>query len=225
MNAHEVWKVLPNLPLEWGGELSYRVRHGFLVAVPVEGRSHERDPGSGGGSRWDVVVVRAIRGLLAACLVLLASGCTALTGDQATGELQELSCEMNIDRAEALPADYRSLLGAVGLPTADVRAEVIEPAWWGDRGVLTYNSKFGLFVQPGAEFTLRLRHSPRTALMGWRTGAHETYSTLRSGGCAGADWKVYAGGIWVAEPMCVELLVETREASEVVELEVGEDCR
>ena len=31
--------------------------------------------------------------------------------------------------------------------------------------------------------------------------------------------------IWVAEPMCVELLVETREASEVVELEVGEDCR
>ncbi|MGC3955140.1 MAG: hypothetical protein QM804_13000 [Propionicimonas sp.] len=168
-------------------------------------------------------MVRAIQGLLA-CLVLLASGCAWLTSDEPTGELQELSCEMNIDQAEALPADYRSVLGVVALPTSDVRTEAIESRWWGDRGALSYNSKFGLWVRPNSEFTVRVQHSPEIALMGWGTGEHETYSTLRSGGCEGSGWKVYAGGLWVAEPMCVELRIETPESSEVVSVEVGADC-
>lgn len=173
----------------------------------------------------DFVVGQGVRRLLAVCLVVLVSGCTSLASDDATGEIQELSCEMSIDQSEALSAGYRSVLGAVALPTADVRTEVLEPVWWGDQGALSYFAKFGLWVHPGSEFTVRVQHSPEIALMGWGTGDHASYSILRSGGCEGSGWRVYAGGLWVAEPMCVELRVETPGSSDVVSVEVGTECR
>lgn len=211
--------------LDRGGAPPYRGLHRLLLMQRVKGRPNDRGSHLGRGERvLKSVVARAAQGLLAACLVLPACGCTPLTSDDATGEVQELSCEMSIDESETLSADYRSVLGAVALPTADIRTEVLEPVWWGDQAPLSYFAKFGLWTHPGSEFTLRVQHSPEIALMGWGAGEHASYSTLRSSGCDGSGWRVYAGGLWVAEPMCVELQVETPESSEVVSVEVGADC-
>ena len=131
---------------------------------------------------------------------------------------------MNIDQVGSLPTDYQSELGAIALPAADVQAEVIAPVLHGDQGALRYFAKFGLLLHSTSEFTAQLQHPPEVALMGWGTGDHATYSTLRSGGCEGSGWKVYAGGLWVSEPMCVELRVDTPESSEVVSVAVGARC-
>ncbi|MCW5952014.1 MAG: hypothetical protein KIT69_07130 [Propionibacteriaceae bacterium] len=116
------------------------------------------------------------------------------------------------------------MLDVVALPTADVSGEVLPAYPHEDQEGPDHFSKFGLLVQADAEFTVSLQHPPAMAVMVWGTGERERYSALHSSGCAGAGWQVFAGGLWLAEPMCAEVLVETAQSAEVVAIAAGLGC-
>lgn len=145
--------------------------------------------------------------------------------DDAGGVVQhELDCEAAIDERPNLPPTYRSVLDSVALPTSGSDGDPLQlnhrPEYEGPN----YFTKVGLLVSQEAEFSMRVLHEPDVASMNWTTLQGENYSVLHSEGCAGSGWIVFAGGLWVDEPMCVLLLVETATSSETVKIEVGEEC-
>ena len=80
-------------------------------------------------------------------------------------------------------------------------------------------AKMGLLVDPTADATLTVSARTGRALIGW--GAAPA-PALAFGGCADAhvDWLVFAGGIYVTEPTCVDITVE-RETGERFDAPIG----
>lgn len=137
--------------------------------------------------------------------------------------LNKLPCESSIYNWSELEPGYRPVLEAIALPT------------WGSSGVLdvyqweaydppNYFAKFGLHVKGGAEFSLRSLHPPATAGLNWTGLQRDIVTVLHSNGCPGSGWLVFAGGIWVDEPRCVQLEVKAGGTSEIVDLGIGVAC-
>jgi len=85
-------------------------------------------------------------------------------------------------------------------------------------------SKFGLLVRRDRSVSVEVIGSPGKAVLEY---VHPAVSArvVRVGPCSSErEWVVFAGGVWVTEPGCVEVLAASRGESVPVRLPVGAPC-
>ena len=88
-------------------------------------------------------------------------------------------------------------------------------------------SKFGLLVRRLRQVTLEIVSAPDEAVLDYGGGGDfEPVRALTVDPCdtEGGEWVVWAGGIWVNEPGCVEVLATSDDEEVSVWLAVGASC-
>lgn len=138
---------------------------------------------------------------------------------------QALRCGDAIATADGPSPGHTVVLDRVALPTdlvlqANASGEA-DPA-------AKLFAKDGLLIRPGASFELSIPENARShASIGWGSPSRRT-SRLVIAGCGASardrTWLVYAGGYWVAEPVCLPLTVKAGQATEQVFVGVGAPC-
>lgn len=185
--------------------------------------------------RWAPEDTRLRSAVLATVLVV--AGCSSettgdkdqqteqatVTSSQATASISgQLSCATAIGTEVEIPDDYASILDVVALPTAESAPRALQVGQ-PERPGLNYFAKTGLVIRSGKALTLRVEHPPEDALIGWGVG--DPGSALSTEGCDGGDgWIAFAGGLWVREPMCVELTVTADGKEESARVGAGAAC-
>jgi hypothetical protein len=94
--------------------------------------------------------------------------------------------------------------------------------------VLGFFAKFGLIVRSGAEVRITSTDlSPVSAQLEYTIlESAQPVDVLEVQGCGphNSDWLVFAGGIWISSPACVELTVEADGRKSDARLAVGAPC-
>lgn len=138
---------------------------------------------------------------------------------------QVLPCGDVIATAEGPSPGHAVVLDRVALPTdVPLQANASGDA---DPAAQLF-AKDGLLIRPGASFELEIPENARGyASMGWGSPGGRT-SRLVVPGCGRSTGDgtllVYAGGYWVAEPMCLPLVVKAGQATAQVSVAVGAPC-
>lgn len=85
-------------------------------------------------------------------------------------------------------------------------------------------AKFGLLARQGRAVSLEVVRSPGVAVLDY--GLDPPVRSVRVGPCRSHDaqWVVFAGGMWVTQPGCVELLAASANESVHVPLPAGAPC-
>lgn len=166
---------------------------------------------------------------LTACLI---AGCSAGEGvGETTGDRlshRNVECGEVIDVVDDPGPSYRvhgSGEGFIALPAG----ETLQLGRSGpqDSGYEDYRfSKFGLPVRRLRQVTLEIVGAPDEALLRYGGGDSALVGALTFGPCGsnGGGWVVWAGGIWVNEPGCVELVAKSGGEEISVWLAVGASC-
>lgn len=189
-----------------------------------------------------------------ACAVLaagLVSGCTGSTADDLATDAQLrhrlVECLHIIDVVpEPGPgyAAHGSGGGFIALPT-----RVLQLGRSGSEGSGQEDyrfAKFGLLVRRAQQASLAIAAAPSDAFLDYGDDVPGRVDALTAGPCdshgpacdvnsaeyvggwpCGADrgeWMVWAGGIWVNEPGCVEVVVSSQDEEIPVQLAVGAPC-
>lgn len=187
----------------------------------------------------------------AALTLALVCGCTGGNPENSATDvgLRHLvvECRDIIDTVADLVPDYTahgSDGGFVALPTRTLQLGRSGSA---DSGHEDYRfAKFGLLVRRSRQALLEIVSAPDDAFFNYGSGAFGPADTLTAGPCdshgpacdvnsaeyvggwpCGADrgeWMVWAGGIWVNEPGCVEVIVSSEDEEIPVQLAVGAPC-
>ncbi len=175
-------------------------------------------------------LVLALGGVL---LVLTPTACASGTGVSAVqrGELGvALDCATSIDTVDGdgmdgLP-DYEVVSDVVALPTGRGHGQG-RTGTDDDPESARRFSKMGLLVRPGTSFLLHVAGgSQGNASITWG-GMQAPVSSVSVDDCDGpADtWLVFAGGIWVLEPDCVDVLVITDDQVATIRVPIAvPDC-
>lgn len=147
-------------------------------------------------------------------------------------KVQTLNCRPAIDEVasveevsnDPLATDVMALAGGgPGQPD--------QPVKWYD-GVVYHRMHFikvGLAVHRGAEFTIEVPPSWQDRMrIGWGNEGYTFANTLKVPGCVpesdGAQWLVFPGGFWLAEPDCVPLKIQTAGRTRTIHVPIGERC-
>ena len=136
-----------------------------------------------------------------------------------------LSCSDAIHSAPALYRGLTVVLGVVALPTH----LTLQTGRTGKSGNRRLFAKAGLLVRSeGASFDLIVPPSWVGHLsLGWGNPPTPT-SDLRVSGCRSdvpnQPWVAFAGGYWVASPVCVPVTVKTAGSERTVHIGVGKAC-
>ena len=154
-------------------------------------------------------------------VVLAASACSE--GDTSrvdeAAEHVELDCSGAVSAVAEPDAAIELVEGVVGFgvthPAHQVGSRTIEVD-----GLEYRFSKLALFVRTGARAVIRVAEDQDVgALLGWPTvGGDKQVSEdgeLVVPGCFDDldQWSIFAGGVWVASPACIELRVESEEGA------------
>jgi hypothetical protein len=154
----------------------------------------------------------------------LCSGTRPLDGPvpdevRAAARGEPIDCAAAIDATDRLPSGYRSIAGAVALPTDRTLG-------FDDSGTPPHFAKVGLAVRTGATARITVHQSRRTPVaMQW--GGTPPRATLQVTECVaagGARWVVFAGGLWVDRSVCARVEV-VAERTGRVRIPIGRDCR
>ena len=186
-----------------------------------------------------------------ALMVGLALSCTGQAADPPEAQDQAphrvLKCLGVIDAIEELVSGYTAYGsggGFVALPSGTLQLGRPGP---GDSGYEDYRlAKFGLLVRRSRQAMLRIVSAPDDAFLDYGQSEFGSAGALTVGPCdthgplcepdsAGntpgwpcgpdrGEWLVWAGGIWVAEPGCVKVLVSSEDEEIRVQLAVGASC-
>ena len=167
----------------------------------------------------------------AALTLALVCGCTGGNPENSATDvgLRHLvvECRDIIDTVADLVPDYTahgSDGGFVALPTRTLQLGRSGSA---DSGHEDYRfAKFGLLVRRSRQALLEIVSAPDDAFFNYGSGAFGPADTLTAGPCDSdrGDWVVWAGGIWVNEPGCVEVIVSSEDEEIPVQLAVGAPC-
>ena len=188
--------------------------------------------------------------IAAALTVGLSLGCTGNAADHPEAQDEPphrvLKCLGVIDAIEELVSGYTAYGsdgGFVALPSGTLQLGRSGPK---DSGYEDHRfAKFGLLVRRSHQATLRIAGAP-DAFLDYGQSEFGSAGALTVGPCdthgplcepdsagntpgwpCGADrgeWLVWAGGIWVNEPGCVEVLVSSEDEEIGVQLAVGASC-
>ena len=192
-----------------------------------------------------------VRIIAVALMVGLALGCTGHAVDPPEAQDQVshrvLKCLGVIDAIEEPVSGYTAYgsgSGFVALPSGTLQLGRSGP---GDSGYEDYRfAKFGLLVRRAHQASLKIVSAPDEAFLDYGHSEFGSVAALTVGPCdthgplceadsggnapgwpCGADrgeWLVWAGGIWVKEPRCVEVLVSSEDEEIRVQLAVGASC-
>jgi len=138
---------------------------------------------------------------------------------------ETLPCGDVIASAEGPAPGHTVLLGQVALPTAV--ALQANPSGESETAARLF-AKDGLQVRPGASLEISIpADASGQASIGWGNPGKRT-SRLVIAGCGKSStekaWLVYAGGYWVARPMCLPLVVTSGPESRQISIGIGEAC-
>lgn len=178
---------------------------------------------------------RQLAGLVRlACAVLaagLVSGCTGSTAGDLAADAQLrhrlVECLHVIDVVpEPGPgyAPHGSGGGFIALPTGTLQ---LGRSGSEGSGREDYRfAKFGLLVRRAQQASLEIVSAPDDAFFNYGSGAFGPADTLTAGPCDSdrGEWMAWAGGIWVNEPGCVEVIVSSEDEEIPVQLAVGAPC-
>ena len=167
-----------------------------------------------------VFVIALVAGLVASC------GGGETTEDRLSHRVVE--CRDAIDEVDDPGPSYRvhgSGGGFIALPAA----ETLQLGRRGprDSGYEDYRfSKFGLPVRRSKQVTLEIVRAPGEALLRYGGSELAPVDALTFGPCRsdGGEWVVWAGGIWVNEPGCVEIVARSDTEEISAWLAVGASC-
>lgn len=163
-------------------------------------------------------------------LTLMLAGCTTDGADSVRFlSSTELDCAATIDALDAAPEDYQAILDSVALPETDSQHEMgrTDP----ESGMRF--AKMGLLVKSGKASTITVNpdSGDATIRIGWGTIAvgeppsPPPVEQIVVPRCeSDSAWIVYAGGVWVSEPVCVGLTVSSGDRSESISIPIDTDC-
>ena len=116
------------------------------------------------------------------------------------------------------PSTLEVVLGVVALPTRNV----LQANDGGQAG--EFFAKHGLVVKADAEVELAVGEGVTGARLEWG-GVATTGPTTRHVACAGkTGWLAYAGGYYVATPMCLPVVARSAGKEQTVRIAVGIAC-
>jgi len=164
-----------------------------------------------------------VAGLVVGALVI---GACSSSGQEVGILGAELDCANSIDTVAELPTDYVELAGVVALPDLETH-QLGRRGPDGDPDSSRRFAKMGLLICPDTTFELHVGPgSQGNALIGWgNVGDPGPVGSLSVDGCTwDAAWSVFAGGVWVLEPDCVNLLVVTASGQTELDLPIGASC-
>lgn len=179
-----------------------------------------------------------------ACVVVGAS-CSgsqsddAVVEDEASGATQSTSSDTLasvLEVADAVdlvcpgspvqpPADFENVLDVVALPASPSYANALQTSVRdADDGSVSYFAKTGLWWRGDATFDIAVPAELRTTMaIGWGGPAQAAY-TVRVDCGLSDSWMVMAGGYWVREPICAELVVRVGTKEQRVPIGLGGPC-
>lgn len=192
-----------------------------------------------------------MRVVVTALVAGLVVGCNGGGGDEARIEdhlsHRVVECWDAVDVVEEPGPNYTVLGsgdGFVALP-----AGTMQLGRWGSEGSVYEDyrfSKFGLPVRRFRQVSLKVISAPDDAVLTFGDGRDEPVGALTAGPCdtegpeceieptenlsvgpcgtGRGEWVVWAGGIWVNEPGCVELVVSSDGGEIPVRLAVAASC-
>ncbi|MDW5324080.1 hypothetical protein [Plantactinospora sp. KLBMP9567] len=148
------------------------------------------------------------------------SGGPAAPGPVPGGAGEALSCAYVIDRIDAPPEGWTTLVDAVAM--TPVR---LEPSPTGGTGPARLFAKTGLVVRADSRVELAVpTASANRPWIGWGSPARPARA-LHFPGCPGeSGWLAFAGGIWLDVPACVPVAVRSGGREERVRMRAGVDC-
>lgn len=173
------------------------------------------------------MATRTIRSRCVFAVLLL--GTTSCEGDKVPPESE----------ASLIPCagatDELASIGDKRVEVLDVAGLLRVPLKWpeprgrqGDSGTRTEGLtfiKFGLFVRSDRDVRLGVESDDQTmVLMEW--GGVEPAEQLKVGPCPteSHNWLAFAGGVWISEPACLDLVVSSRSSTVRHPLDIGSKC-
>lgn len=162
--------------------------------------------------------------VVAAGVVVVAKVVDRGGGDQGLLEAT-LDCSSHIDIVADLPSGFRVVLRGVAINSMIVHQQGRRGTDLSPESPLRF-SKIPLLVRPNHEFQITLGDDfLESVRLDW-SGTNSLAQRVAIGPCAGDsdDWLVFAGGVWVAEPRCVEIVFSSSNRRNPVELSIAEPC-
>lgn len=180
-----------------------------------------------------VVGPAALRSLI---LVVVVASAGCLGGGEQPAAVQapstvEVPCSQAIDAVDGIGPSYvarGSAGGFVALPSAGLLPSgSLQLGRTGSAGSELEGfrfSKFGLLVRRARSVSVEVTGSPGEAVLDY-VHPDTPAGVMRVGPCISErEWVVFAGGVWVIEPGCVEVLATSGNESVAVQLPVGAPC-
>lgn len=151
------------------------------------------------------------------------NGCSG-SGDE--GATVEVPCSIAIDSVDDIGPSYfthGSNGGFVALPSGELQLGRMGSAGSEFEGFRF--SKFGLLVRRDRVVSLAVINSPDEAVLEY-VHPDAAARELSVGPCRSehGEWVVFAGGVWVTEPGCVEVVAISGDERVRVRLPVGVSC-
>ncbi len=156
------------------------------------------------------------------------AGSTSASGTSTvTGVTVDAECRAVIDDLAAPPENYRIFADVVALNVDVTEMQLSAQPNAGAR----YFVKTGLLIRPTKAITMSVAPDlTGTVAIGWgTTRAEGSATTLTIPACPGrtraaANWLVFAGGYYVAQPTCVPLVIRAGDLTVTARIPVGAAC-
>ena len=160
---------------------------------------------------------------LALVVLAVLTGCS---GGEDESTTVVVPCASAIDAVDDVGPSYvthGSDGGFVALPSGDLQLGRMGSAGSKFEGLRF--SKFGLLVRRDRVVSLEVVSSPGEAVLDY-VHPDTPARSVSVGPCSSEreEWVVFAGGVWVTEPGCVELVAASGNETVPVRLPVGEAC-
>jgi hypothetical protein len=138
-------------------------------------------------------------------------------------------CDSSIDKMATPLEGWAVYGGSVALPDSSKLQGLGRMGPDNDLQSRRQFSKIPLLLRASGRVSIKVAAmSQANALISWGEGASSApASHLVSEKCVSEDaepWLVFAGGVWMLEPSCVELIVATGNVASVARLAVGATC-
>ncbi len=162
-------------------------------------------------------------------VVVGASVIASVVGDSGGDRLLEatLDCSSHIDVVSDVPEGFRVVQEVSAINSTIVHQQGRQGTDAAPESLLRF-SKIALLVRPNQRFQVSVGEgSPESTRVGWSSATSSSpVQRISVGPCAGDSdrWLVFAGGVWVTEPSCVELVFQSSNASTSVLLSIAEQC-
>ena len=138
-----------------------------------------------------------------------------------------LDCSSHIDIVSDVPEGFRVVQEVSAINSTIVHQQGRQGTDTAPESPLRF-SKIALLVRPNQRFQVSVGEgSPESTRVGWSSATSSSpVQRISVGPCTGDSdrWLVFAGGVWVTEPSCVELVFQTPNASTSVLLSIAKQC-